>query len=1015
MRLGVHLTEKKQDMNPLLVTLFQNATLLLAMMVVFDLVTSRKAVPGEWRHQVFTGVILGGLTIGLMLASFRLETGIIFDTRSVLLSLSGLFFGPITTVTAMAMAAASRFWQGGTGVWAGIWVILTTGGMGILWRHYRQERLADISLRELYGFGMVVHLVMLALMLTLPRADAWRVLSAISLPVLLVYPLATVVLGWLLAGRLQREKTLEAMAASEARYRSLFEATNVGKSVTLPTGEIHVNRAFCDMLGYDPEELRGKNWQELTPAEDVPESERCIASLLDGREDSTRFEKRYIRKDGGIVWADVSVTLIRDSRTQPIHFITTVVDITERKQHEAQIEHLNRVLRAIRDVNQLIIHEEDPESLLARSCEILVSTRGYRSVWAVLDSEDGAAQTVAESGIGDDFAPVREAIAQGDWPDCCWQARERPDGIAPIHDTDRNCKDCTLAHTCRDTAALAGALRHGRRDYGSLVVALPAGLADDPEEQSLFRELVDDVAYALRSMDLARKRKKAEEALRSSEEHFRLVVENAPDAIFVQTEYLFTYLNPAAVRCFGAESADQLLGQPVMDRFEPRFHDLVRERIRQLNDEKTAVPMLKQTYLKMDGSPFHVEVAAVPIHWQGQDGALVFFRDVTEREALEEQFRQAQKLVSVGRLAGGVAHDFNNILTTIMGTAEFMLGDVPADDPLRDDIQEIKAAGERATSLTRQLLAFSRKQVLQLEVINLNDTIQNMTKMLRRMIPEDIEVQTALAEDLDQVEADEGQIEQVIMNLAINARDAMPAGGRMSIETANVDLDETYAQSHVSVRPGSFVMLSVSDTGMGMSKEVQEQVFEPFFTTKDQGKGTGLGLSTVYGIVKQSNGSIWVYSEPDKGTTIKIYLPRVETSRPQAMSREKDVPDLTGTETVLVVEDDAQVRSLAVKSLKGYGYTVLTAGNGAEALKVAGQSPDPIHLVLTDVIMPGMNGQEMAEQLKAARPEMQVLYMSGYTDNAIVHHGVLDPGVAFIGKPFTPAALGRKVREVLDS
>ncbi|MFP4285362.1 MAG: PAS domain S-box protein, partial [Desulfovermiculus sp.] len=793
------------------------------------------------------------------------------------------------------------------------------------------------------------------------------------------------------------------------------EAANVGKSVTLPSGEIHVNQAFCDMLGYDPEELREKNWQDLTLAEDVPETERCIAPLLGGREDSTRFEKRYVRTDGGIVWADVSVTLIRDSRNQPFHFITTVVDITERKQHEAQIEHLNRVLRAIRDVNQLITHEEDPESLLARSCEILISTRGYRSAWAILNSEDGVAQTVAESGIGDDFAPVREAIVRGDWPDCCRQARERPGSIAPIHDTDCNCKDCSLAHTYRDTAALAGALRHGGRDYGSLVVALPAGLADDPEEQSLFRELVGDVAYALHSMDLARKRKKAEEALRSSEEHFRLVVENAPDAIFVQTQFLFAYINPAAVQSFGAESADQLLGLPVLDRFEPRYHDLERERIRQLNEEKTAAPMLKQVYLKMDGSPFHVEVAAVPIHWQGQDGALVFFRDITERESLEAQLRRAQKLETVGRLAGGVAHDFNNILTTIMGTAGLMLGDVPADDPLRKDIQEIQTAGERAASLTRQLLAFSRKQVLQPEVINLNDTIQSMTKMLRRMIPEDIEVQTALAEDLDQVEADEGQIEQVIMNLAINARDAMPAGGRMSIETANADLDETYARSHASVSPGSFVKLSVSDTGIGMSKEVQEQVFEPFFTTKDKGKGTGLGLSTVYGIVKQSNGSIWVYSEPDKGTTIKIYLPRVETSRPEARPSEKDVPDLTGAETVLVVEDDAQVRSLAVKALKGYGYTVLTAENSAEALKVATDYTNHIHLVLTDVIMPGMNGKEMAEQLKAARPEMMVLYMSGYTDNAIVHHGVLDPGVAFIGKPFTLAALGRKVREVLDS
>jgi len=324
-------------MTPVLVTLIQNAALLLAMVVVFDLVTSQKQVYGQWRRQALAGLILGGLCIGLMLASFRLETGIIFDTRSVLLSVSGLFLGPIPTFFAMAIAVIYRLLLGGTGVWPGILVILATGGVGILWRYYSLGRLENISIRELYGFGVLVHLVMLTMMLTLPWETARRVLAGIGLPVLLVYPIATIALGWLLTNRFRRENASAAVAESEARYRSLFEAANVGKSVTLPTGEINVNRAFCDMLGYAPEELRGKNWQELTPPEEIGPINELLVPLLRGEKDAVRFEKRYIHKNGSYVWADVSATLQRDRDGNPLHFIATIVDITERKRAEEEL------------------------------------------------------------------------------------------------------------------------------------------------------------------------------------------------------------------------------------------------------------------------------------------------------------------------------------------------------------------------------------------------------------------------------------------------------------------------------------------------------------------------------------------------------------------------------------------------------------------------------------------------------------------------------------------------------
>ncbi len=383
--------------------------------------------------------------------------------------------------------------------------------------------------------------------------------------------------------------------------------------------------------------------------------------------------------------------------------------------------------------------------------------------------------------------------------------------------------------------------------------------------------------------------------------------------------------------------------------------------------------------------------------------------------ASEQQLRQSQKLEAVGQLAGGIAHDFNNLLTVINGNSHLLLRGL-SEETHRDRVEEIKRAGERAAQLTRQLLAFSRKQVLQPTLLDLNSVVPDMDKLLRRLIGADIDLRTVLDAELRRVKADPGQIEQVLMNLAINARDAMPRGGKLTIQTANVRLDEHYARGHVAVEPGPYVMLAVSDTGHGMDAETQAHIFEPFFTTKEKGKGTGLGLSTVYGIVKQSGGNVWVYSEVGRGTTFKIYLPSVEEIAEQR-APESASPTLTskGMETVLLVEDEETVRNLARDILGINGYRVLTAGSGGAAMRLCEQHAGPIHLLLTDVVMPQMSGRELAERAAAIRPAMKVLYMSGYTDDSIVHHGVLDEGVAFLEKPFTPDALARKVRETLDA
>ena len=522
-------------------------------------------------------------------------------------------------------------------------------------------------------------------------------------------------------------------------------------------------------------------------------------------------------------------------------------------------------------------------------------------------------------------------------------------------------------------------------------------------------------------MDIT-ERRQMEAAQIESEKRFRLLVESSPDAIFLETKGRFTYLNQSAVVLFGGTTSDDLVETPVLDHFHPDSRKAVGERIRLLYQEKTDFPILEGACLRMDGSSVDVEVSAVLIQYEGRRSTLSFMRDISDRvekkkahSLLQEQLAQAQKMESVGRLAGGVAHDYNNMLSVIIGYSELALDKIGPQEPLYADLKQILQAAQRSTDITRQLLAFARQQTIAPKVLDLNDTVESMLKMLRRLIGEDIDLAWHPRAISGLVKMDPTQVDQILANLCINARDAIADVGKITIETDTATFDKTYCADHAGFVPGDFVMLAVSDDGSGMDTETLDKVFEPFFTTKRIGRGTGLGLATVYGIVKQNEGFINVYSEPGKGTTFKIYLTR---RTGQAIGDKKsdveDIPKGHG-ELVLVVEDETLVLKLVEKMLNDLGYRVLLAKNPIEALQLVERPPGDLSLLMTDVVMPEMNGRELSDRLQSLYPKLQCLFMSGYTANVIAHRGILEEGVNFIQKPFSNKDLAFKVREALDN
>jgi PAS domain S-box-containing protein len=811
-----------------------------------------------------------------------------------------------------------------------------------------------------------------------------------------------------LLGESPEDVTLEALQESEVRYRSLFDGVPVGLYRITAQGRIlDANPALVEMLGYpDRESLLAVNAADFYLD---PEDRYRRQALLKQAGIVRDFEMQWCRRDGAIIWVRDTARAVRDADGQVQCHEGSLEDITERKQAEEQVHRRNRELALLYRVIAASATSQEMQPILEAVClELALAFDVPQSAAALLNKEKTEAVVVAEyvaegrpPALGETIPAARNPSSQylleHKAPLVVDDAQTDP-RLEPIHDLMRQRGTVSLL--------LLPLLVEGEV-VGSLGVDATEPRPFSAEEVNLACRVAEEVSGAL-----------ARARLQETQRRLSTAVEQAAGAVIItDTDGTIRYVNRAFEKTTGY-SRTEAVGQNAhilkSGKHNAAFY-------RELWQTLSAGQVWQGRFVnkRKEGSLFTEDATITPV--RNQAGQVVNYvatlRDVTREVELEKQFLQAQKMEAVGRLAGGVAHDFNNLLTVIRLSTRMLERKLRPEDPLWQHVQRIQDAGRQAANLTKQLLAFSRREIIEPQVLDLNQVMNDLEEMLRRLITEDIELTTRLADDLWPVKADPTQIEQVVVNLAVNARDAMPGGGKLTIETGNAVLDAAYAAHHLEVEPGEYVMLAVSDTGTGMSDKVKAHLFEPFFSTKEKGKGTGLGLATVFGIVKQNKGHIGVYSEVGQGTTFKIYLPHVSEGvrTPSDLPTTGATPPARVSETLLLVEDKTGVRELVRDILAAQGYRVLTAQDGVEALQVAQRHEGPIHLLLTNVVMPRLGGRALADHLKPHRPEMRVLYTSGYTDDPIVHHGVLAEGIHFLSKPFEMETLARKVRDVLDA
>ena len=767
-----------------------------------------------------------------------------------------------------------------------------------------------------------------------------------------------------------RKRAEEELRLSEARFSTAFEYAPIGVALVADDGHwIKVNRALCDLLGYTAEELQAMRFQDVTHPDDLPPNLEYTRQIFAGEVRSYALEKRYIHKSGRVVWASLSVSLVRDSQGQPLYRIAQIQDITERKRAEDQLRLSEARFSSAFEYAPIGVALIATDGSFVKVNRALCDMLGYSSEELLTKS-------------------VQQITHPDDWEGDQAQGNRMLAGEISSYQLEK---------------------RNLHKSGRVIWIGLSVSLVRDREGQPLyFISQIQDIT----------ERKRAEQELKMAEERFAKAFHNNPGGFSISLAPDGRYLeaNESFLRMLGYERSE-LIGKTSI---ELGVWVDIEER-NAIIAKIFAQGSIREEHVRFrtkSGEVRQIRLSAEIIRLQGEQCLLGLSRDVTAQNLLEDRLRQAQKLEAIGRLAGGVAHDFNNLLGVIIGYSDLISSALPAESSMYNRIEAIKQAGQRATSLTTQLLAFSRKQTLQPSLVNLNSVVTETSKLLLPLMGEDVQQTVNLDENLGAVRVDGTQIVQVLINLAVNARDAMPNGGKLVIETRNAIFSEEPTVGSIPIRPGSYVTLSVKDSGIGMDEGTASRIFDPFFTTKSEDKGTGLGLATVYGIVEQSGGIVVVDTAPGKGSTFTIYLPQAEVSAKVSSGaqdiagRGSTLPSASGT--ILLVEDEIALRGAVDESLREEGYNVLVAANGSDALQMAKSYQHPIQLLITDVIMPFMSGPELAQSLRALQPAIRVLYTSGYTADRLPERSMSDPELALLQKPFDLADLLHKVRDILS-
>ena len=1079
--------------------LLHNAALLLAVCFIYSLVAVKWQPGKATTLQGLTGVILGGMGIVIMLTPWQLIPGVFFDTRSVLLCVSGLFFGTVTTVIAIIATGAFRLIQGGSGALTGVLVILSSGAIGIIWGHFRKSELSELSWPEIYGMGIVVHLSMLLLMLTLPWSTAKAVLSNITLPVLLIYPAGVALVGVLMRNRLAQEKVILAVAEREELFRRLFENSHAVMFIVDPNDGalVDANPAAEEFYGWSRDDLRRMKTSDINILS--PEEVKAEMELAE-KEKRKRFYFQHRLSDGSVRDVEVYSGPVRVEGRSLLYSI--IHDITERTLAEEALRRSEKDLKESQRIahvgnwrldistNDVVWSEElyrmygfDPalppppyaehmklftgeswEQLsvaLARTANTGVPYE--LELETVREDGDNGWMWVKGEAVKDEFGNITglwgaaqditerkraEEQQQKGFdllnnlarlvPGVIYQYRLYPDGSSAFPYSSPGMYDIyevTPEEVQEDASAVFERLHPEDIDRVSeeifesartlntfqceLRVILPSkGLGwrwaqAHPERTedggTLWHGIILDTT----------ERKMAEEALRERDERLRAIMAHSPLLISeVDLEGRYQQANPAVANLFRKEISE-IVGKRFHDLLPTETAQVFMKRIERVKEQRKSITIEDH----LPESQQYFISTLFPLFNNAGDirsiGSIAY--DITdrkradeEREKLQTQLQQARKMEAIGTLTGGVAHDFNNLLQAINGYTQLLIMDKPEDDPDRRSLTAIQQSGKRAADLVRSLLLFSRKADSERKPMELNQEVERARTILERTIPKMIEIDIQLGGRLWTISADPVQMEQILLNLGTNAADSMLDGGKLTIETANITLDEDFAKNHLDAQPGRYVQLTISDTGHGMDRETQEKIFEPFFTTKEFGKGTGLGLASVYGIVKSHGGYIHCYSEIGQGTIFKIYFPAMDLPVDKA---EKDIiakPPRGGDETILIVDDEEAIRGFAQQALMAFGYKVFTASTGEEALEVYRDQKKNIDLVITDIGMPGMGGHRLLRELLQINPEEKVIIASGYSINSQVIESKTSGAKGYVGKPYQLADLMNSVRAVLD-